>query len=374
MTDGKKSPLRQRNEQTPSLIDEDVRIVISFDGGGTRGLMSVIIAAAIEKAAGVPLSSACDLLIGTSIGGITALLLATPDEENERIPKFKASSLAHYYRDFAKRVFSVPLSRSVKTLWGYDKSKYTNQKIKKVMEEHFQHALLSQALMRTAVVTAEIERYTPVLLKSYEGADFFMQDAAIATSAAPTFFPVAKTKSVSHTGKPSMLEETNENYYFIDGKLTGANNPALLGYVEICNIYHDITNIKDKVIVISIGTGKAHRTIHYDEVADAGILGWMHLIFPLIGELANDITDYQMDLLLKDMPTTTAGAIRKYWRLQPNIPEELIIIDSFSEQKLNDIVNISKNYVLAHKREIDLIGMLLSQRAQYLNDKKQYNL
>ncbi len=363
--------LAQQNKQVSTLIDEDTKIVISFDGGGIKGLMSVIIAAAIEKAAGVPLSKACDLLIGTSIGGITALLLATPDEEDANIPKFKASSLAHYYRDFAKTVFSVPLSRAVKTLWGYDKSKYTSQKIKKVMEEHFKETLLSQALTRAVVVGAEIERYSPMLLKSYEEPDFFMKDAAFATSAAPTFFPVAKIKSISHDKNSSLAEGKNEDYYLIDGKITGANNPALVGYVEICNIFNNIKDIKDKVIVISIGTGKAHRTIHYDEVAEAGILTWIPLVFPLIGELANDITDYQMDLLLKDIPITTPETLRRYWRLQPSIPEDLLMIDNFSEKKLTDLANIAKNYVLEHKREIRTIGMLLSHRAQYLNKSKK---
>jgi hypothetical protein len=361
----------RQNKQPFPLIDEDVRIVLSFDGGGIRGLISVIIAAAIEKAAGVPLSSGCDLLIGTSIGGITALLLATPDEQHGHKPKFKATDISHHYRDLAKRVFSIPLSRALKTLWGFDKSKYNNHNIKKIMEEYFKDVRLSQALTPTMVVGAEIERYIPLLFKSYEDPDFFMKDAAQATSAAPTFFPVAKIKSISPSNEsPLSTDEKNENYYVIDGKLTGANNPAILGYIEACHLYNTIKEIKDKVLVISIGTGKTHGTIHYDEVAEAGFLGWMPFIFPLLGELENDLTDYQMNLLLKDIPTTTAGTLRRYWRLQPNIPEELLMLDAFSEKKLTDIENIAKNYILEHKREINTIGALLSHRARYLKNSK----
>lgn len=353
-------------------LDEDIKIVISFDGGGIRGLMSAIIADAIEKAAGVPLSSACDLLIGTSIGGITALLLATPDVANKQLPKFKAVDIAQHYRDFAKRIFSIPLSRVVKTLWGFDKSKYSDHKSKKILDEYFNTVLLSQALTPTIVIGAEIERYIPLVFKSYEGPDFFMKDAARATSAAPTFFPVAKIKSIpSSKDLPLSNEEKNEDYYVIDGKLTGSNNPAMLGYVEACHLYNKTKEIKDKVLVISIGTGKPHGTIHYDEVAEAGYLSWMPFIFPLLGELENDITDYQMDLLLKDVPTAAAGTLRRYWRLQPNIPEELLMIDNFSEKKLTDIENIAKKYVLDHKREINSIGMLLAHRANYLKNSKR---
>lgn len=371
MSGDKNSDSKEQDQFTSAFLDEDIKIVISFDGGGIRGLMSVIIAAAIEKAAGVPLSSACDLLIGTSIGGITALLLATPDDENHNRPKFRAIEIAQHYHDFARRIFSIPLSRAVKTLWGFDKSKYSNHKIKKILEEYFQDVHLSQALTPTMVVGAEIEKYTPFLLKSYEGPDFFMKDAALATSAAPTFFPVAKIRSIPPPNDlPLSADEKNEEYYVIDGKLTGSNNPALLGYAEACHIHHHIKEIKDKVFVISIGTGRPQATIHYEEVAEAGFLSWMPFIFPLLGELENDITDCQMDLLLKDISTTAAGILRRYWRLQPNIPEELLMIDAFSEKKLTDIENIAKNYVLQHKREINSIGMLLSQRAKYLKNKK----
>ena len=370
MSDDNDSESKPQKHLASSFLDEDIKIVISFDGGGIRGLISVIIAAAIEKAAGVPLSSACDLLIGTSIGGITALLLSTPDEEDHTIPKFSATDIAQHYQAFAKNIFSIPLSRFVKTLWGFDKSKYSDLKIKKLMEEYFNDVPLSQALTPTMVVGAEIERYTPLLLKSYEGPDFFMKDAALATSAAPTFFPVAKIKSTPNDREPLLSEDKNTNYYVVDGIITGSNNPALLGYVEICHLYRDIKDIRDKVIVISIGTGKAHRTIHYDEVAEAGFLSWMPLIIPLIGELANDITDYQMDLLLKDMPTPELGSIRRYWRLQPAIPESFAMIDIFADKKIRDIMNMAKNYVSEHKREINMIGRLLSHRAKYLNNKK----
>lgn len=369
MSGGENMDLNQDAKGAP-LFDEDIKIVISFDGGGIRGLMSVIIAAAIEKAAGVPLASACDLLIGTSIGGITALLFATPDAENPTMPKFKATDIEHHYHEFAKRIFSIPISRTVKTLWGFDKSKYSNYKIKKIMEEYFQDARLSQALTPTLVVGAEIERYIPILLKSYEDPDFFMKDAALATSAAPTFFPVAKIQSLPPSHDSSLSEGRNGDYYVIDGKVTGANNPALVGYAEMCYLHRDIKDIRDKVLIISIGTGKAHRTIHYDEVAEAGFLSWMPLILPLIGELANDITDYQMDLLLRDMPTPTLGPLRRYWRLQPIIPESLLMIDLYAEKKLKELVNMAKNYVLEHKREIQTIGKILAHRAKCINNKK----
>lgn len=369
MDSDKKNELKQQEHREFTDIDDDIKVVITFDGGGIRGLISLIIAAAIEKAAGVPLSQACDLIAGTSTGGIAALLLVLPDERNSKIPMYSANEIVQQYQDFAKTIFSIPLSRSVHTLWGLEKSKYHGHGIQGVMDQIFKKVLLTHALTRVMVVGAEIERYIPLLLKSYAEPNCSMKDAAIATSAAPTFFPVAKFAPLTLSGTP-IIEQGDENYYVIDGKLTGVNNPSLLAYSEICDIYKDTKDIKEKVLVIAIGTGRIHRTIHYDEVAEGGLFTWMPFLLPLIAELASDITDYQMDILLKDLPTEKRGLFRRYWRLQPTIPEEFLMFDSFTDQKLKDVKNLTKNYVLEHQREINTIGKILANRARYLKKKE----
>jgi hypothetical protein len=65
------------------------------------------------------------------------------------------------------------------------------------------------------------------------------------------------------------------------------------------------------------------------------------------------------------------GLLRRYWRLQPTIPEEFLMFDSFTEQKLKDVKNLTKNYVLEHQREINTIGQILAHRALSLKKKRR---
>lgn len=360
----------KENRETFNYMNEETKVVISFDGGGMRGLISVIIAEALEKAAGFQLAETCDLMIGTSTGGINALLFTAPDINNPNLCRFNANDLIQEYKQFGKKIFATSFSQSLKSLWGLERCKYSDAGIKEVTIESFENVRLKQALTRVVVVGAEIERYIPLLLKSYEGPDILMRDAAIATSAAPTYFPVAKFKPLTRHMDTYLFNEKSEDYYIIDGKLTGLNNPASMGYAEICDIFQDIKDIKEKVIVISIGTGKAHRTIHYDEVLDGGALVWLPFLLPLISELANDVTDYQMNILLKDLPQHGGASFRRYWRFQPTIPEEYLLFDKFTDQKIKDIINAVKNYVLDHEREIRELGQILSRRAQYLKEER----
>ena len=51
--------------------------ILSLDGGGIRGILSCIILREIERNLGQPLMSSVDLIVGTSTGGMLALLLAS---------------------------------------------------------------------------------------------------------------------------------------------------------------------------------------------------------------------------------------------------------------------------------------------------------
>jgi patatin-like phospholipase/acyl hydrolase len=347
-------------------IDKDTKIVISFDGGGIRGLISMMIADALEKACGVQLCQACDLMIGTSTGGINALWLTAPDKDNPKICRYSAHEIVHEYRKFSAKTFTHSLSHSLKSLWGAEKYKYKVDGLKQSLSVLFEDITLSEAVTRSVVITAAIEMYVPMLLKSYEGPNFFMRDAALATSAAPSFFPIAQIKPVIRQNDRYVHDKSSENFYMIDGKLTGTNNPALAGYAEICKIFKNIDDIREKVIVISIGTGKTHRTIHYDEVSEGGALAWLPFLMPLMGELADDMTDYQMDILLQDLPQKTGGSFRRYWRFQPTIPQDSLLFDEYNEIKMKDMVNATKSYILDHAREIHDLGIILAKRAEYL--------
>ncbi len=57
-------------------IDPKNRIIISLDGGGIRGILTLQLLKKIEEIAGLKINQFCDMLAGTSTGAIIAGLMA----------------------------------------------------------------------------------------------------------------------------------------------------------------------------------------------------------------------------------------------------------------------------------------------------------
>ena len=61
------------------------KYVLSLDGGGVRGLATSVFLYELEKKIGQPLSSKFDLVVGTSTGGIIALVISVLEIEGPRL-------------------------------------------------------------------------------------------------------------------------------------------------------------------------------------------------------------------------------------------------------------------------------------------------
>ena len=57
-------------------VDQNHRIILSLDGGGVRGILTLQLLKKLEEVAGAPCYEFCDLVAGTSTGAIIAGLIA----------------------------------------------------------------------------------------------------------------------------------------------------------------------------------------------------------------------------------------------------------------------------------------------------------
>ena len=151
------------------------KYVLSLDGGGVRGLATSVFLYELEKKIGKPLSSKFDLVVGTSTGGIMALIISVLEIEGPRL-------LEIYSEKNLKKIFT----RSFSSLF---RTKYNGQKKLEVMSER-DHPEVSVA------------------------------DIAAATSAAPTYFPAVQI----------------EDNWYVDGAVS-TNNPALIALTEAEKLY-----------------------------------------------------------------------------------------------------------------------------------------
>lgn len=244
----------QRNKRT-------IRI-LSIDGGGIRGFIPAEVLNYLEKLMRRPAAHSFDIVAGTSVGGIIALMLTMRKEPGSTEPKYTAEQIRDMFRANADRIFQS----NGFTIGGLMGSKYTNEGLIEFCNETFGDALLSEALCESVVaVSYELEQRMPVFFSSAkaradQAMDFFVRDVALATAAAPTYFPPAHIRNV--LGDP---------FYMVDGGLI-ANNPTQRAFMESRRMYPYVP--LNRYIILSIGTGTSNAPIYYHHAYGMGKIGW----------------------------------------------------------------------------------------------------
>lgn len=160
--------------------------VLSIDGGGYLGLATASFIRAIEKYYDLRFSEIFDLFCGTSTGGIIALALAGGASGQEIVDLYKTMGPTVFRRrTLLGRAFLGP--------------KYRSEPLRRVLEGHFQSTNLDDVRKRgkKLLITAfNISTGQPRLFKTNHSEDLKrdgelkLADVAMATSAAPTYFPL----------------------------------------------------------------------------------------------------------------------------------------------------------------------------------------
>lgn len=232
--------------------------ILSLSGGGFLGLYSIAILADIERHTNTKIANHFDLLAGTSIGGILALALAA------EVP---AKSIQDAFENNGQRIFGfdpLPTSRLaiLADLWNsFYRSKYDPQALRETIEEILDPKLRIGDLKHPVIVPAiNLTRGAPQLFKTPHHQDFCLDlnlkvvDVALATSAAPTYFPLAEIGDSLYT----------------DGGLY-ANSPDLLALHEAT---HFFDQQEDEIRILSVGTTTSQFSFAHTKNLKFGILDW----------------------------------------------------------------------------------------------------
>jgi patatin-like phospholipase/acyl hydrolase len=220
--------------------------VLSLNGGGVRGLFTISVLAQIERniengssAKDVKIGDYFDLITGTSIGGILALGLASGKSARDLEPVFFENAL---------KIFPAQkggLSKLIKQLLNplYDSKPLYETVVSMIGAD----STFNDLQRRVLIPAINLSTGKPQFFKTPHNPDFTrdgvlkLSDAAMATSAAPTYFA------------PHYCEDLTA--YFADGGLV-ANNPSFIGLHEIFrdmkSDFPDAT-VKD-VKILNVGT------------------------------------------------------------------------------------------------------------------------
>ncbi|TCN04608.1 patatin-like phospholipase [Bacillus sp. BK006] len=264
--------------------------ILSIDGGGIKGLYSAVILADFEERYG-KLSNYFDLICGTSTGGIIALALAAD------IP---ASQIVNLYKEHGPNIFpyrNIFLSRLQKIKQAVITSKYSDKVLKEALQNVFGELRIKDCKTNVLIPTSNITTGKPCIIKNDHSpglgrdSEHLLVDVALATAAAPTYFPIQKIKTMDRP-----------NDQFADGGLFG-NNPSLHGIQEAYHFFIGEENKKyTDFSLLSVST--LHQNFSYEralKIRRRSLALWNSKLISLMMDLQSISTHFHIEYLNKSL-------------------------------------------------------------------------
>ncbi len=315
--------------------------VLCIDGGGLRGIIPSYTATRLEERTGKSVSEMFNMVAGTSTGGLIALGLTQPNEENSSQPKYPASYFLNTYSTQGAEFFD-PNWFSFGGVWN---PRYNSDIIYNKLQSIYGKALFSSCLIDTIVPAYDVERSAPKIFKSYKAStnqlyNFYNYDVARGTSAAPTYFLPSKAIS-----QPNTHGETRE-HILIDGG-SFANNPTMCTYCEAKKLYPKA----DEYLIVSLGTGRPQIPLLYEDSQSMKGISWASKFANITLDASSVTVNYQMLTLAAADPKI------KYYRFQPTLEENISMMDDSSPTTIRRWIYAAENYV-SSKEFSDIVEIL----------------
>ena len=338
--------------------------ILSLDGGGIRGLIPAQVVVSIEsmlqQKSGNPdarIADYFDLIAGTSAGGILTCIYLCPDAQNPSRPRWSAQDAVNFLIKSGRDIFKSSFWQKLRSIDGLIDEKYPSQRLEQFFWEKFKDCQLSELLKPCLISSYDIERrkahfFDRIDAQKNPAEDYFIKDIARATSAAPTYFEVAKIYSL-----------TNESYALIDGGVF-ANNPALCAYAEVRNKFRIPDDRPDKgptakdMVILSLGTGEAQKIFPYEEAKNWGQVEWVEPLIHIMMTGVAETVNYQIIQIYDAIERPN-----QYLRITPDLSKEKPLpIDDASEEKISELLRIGNEQADKYKEQLDkFIDLLLAE-------------
>ena len=326
-------------EVQSAFIRDQVFHILCLDGGGVRGILTCNILLRIMKQDPKFLEKT-DAFFGTSVGGIMALLLASgyDPEEVEEIFRF---AMPHIFRHDPYRKLN-PFN-----------SKYSDKSKEELMKYYFGNLRMGDLKKLCTVIAFRLDGrrsethsffnqdgWRPAILSNMPmgqsevlpDGDLFVWEAAMRTSAAPTFFPVYQgyTDGGVVANNPSIIALSKVMAHF---PTVNTRNAALLSlgagyYPRHTEIFDNVESSRGMDSTTETYVGAKGRK-RLGARADWGIKQWV----PFLLDITLDGDSLTAEMVMHYL--TTAQGTDMYHRLDPRLPHKVSLddIDSIEEMK-----------------------------------------
>ncbi len=232
--------------------------ILSLSGGGFLGLYTAAVLAELEERSGRRLTDCFDLIAGTSIGGIIALGLAAGRSAADICAAFKKHGPEIFpgHPPFTKAGWLYRFARNVPA------PLYQAAALRRTVERIVGVETVMSDLSRPVVIPAvNLTKGGPKVFKTGHNRRFVLDwrlkvvDVALATSAAPTYFPAHRIG----------------DELFADGGMF-ANSPDMIAMHE-AEMFLDVA--RDDIRVLSVGTTTTDFAMSSSLEPNMGVMGWM---------------------------------------------------------------------------------------------------
>jgi patatin-like phospholipase/acyl hydrolase len=295
-----------------------VRRVLAIDGGGVRGVLPASFLATVEEQIGRSPADYFDLIIGTSTGGIIALGLGSG---------LSAQAIRDFYITRGPRIFRG--QRHLRAMRRSLVAKYDPRGLRDELDEVLGDVRIGDSQTRLVIPSMDLTTGKVRLWKTAHHERFVqdykrrMVDAAMATSAAPTYFKAV----VSDTGTS-----------LVDGGVF-ANNPAALGAVEAIGV---LGWPRDEVAILSLGCGTEPLDVRPGRFK-SGLAG-------LGPKIASIFIAAQSDAST-GMATHLIGDRNNFYRVNPSLPPKRYGLDV--ARAIPELSGIGDSEARHHLQEIE---------------------
>ncbi len=325
------SPVTTYPPSEMRTVSKRIIPIVSFDGGGTRGVYTLELAVHLEdalrdklKQPSLKLVDAVKYVGGTSVGGIIALGMA------------KGYSM-HEINDLFNKHIPEIFSRDVLSDIDYifcNKPRYSRSKLDALAKELFQGKEAKSAVVPFAVTTTQLNEHMNVRIltreQMHEGfyGDALFEDLVNMTSAAPTYF--------------APYEFRGE--YFTDGGVS-LNNPEVATWSEARNYYGP----DNEFVMCSFGTGITPTPLNQNPSKESYDWGWATWVND--ENILNAVLNGSSMAAEAEMQRIFGAKGRNY-RMQ-TIMNQNIPLDTTDPKLLEQLREEARTWIQSHQRQWD---------------------
>lgn len=237
--------------------------ILALDGGGAKALFTAHVLARLEQDFRVNVADAFDLIAGTSAGGIVALCLGVG---------LSPSEIVAHYEELAKVVFPRARRRPWRRIRQCTSPLYDAGSLRAVLTDVLGGRKLGDSSKRLVVPAWDVGCGSVHVFKTPHHERLRrdwripMVDVAMATSAAPTFFPAAQV----------------DGHRLVDGGVW-ANNPSVIAVAEAVSM---LGAPLPTIRVLNVGTTQSIS--HHPKRRDkGGFMQWAKCIGPTLVEASS---------------------------------------------------------------------------------------